>query len=255
MPPNLSITSSTDLSEASPAPVEEYAQTRKLGRVKNQHSPGSVFSLARRISGEEAGSDEDDSSVASSGVEVIVSELENLTQVSDSSLQLTARECDESDIIFDTKADKIPGDELKDGMKNVLDSCQRQAVNRTCERKDLLSQVLSQVRTGGKPGIRADNEIPIEAAIMRLIPSQRNREAAIKGVTRAQTRHLYLQIVGGKVQGVYGLDRTALRKLFSLEQRGDFVTFSSVKRWFRLEGLGFKVVFGYQYRHADAFEL
>lgn len=240
---------STDFSEPSPAPVEEYADRgREEGRRK--YYEGSVFSLARRIGGRDE--EEDDSSVASGGVEVIVSELENLTQVSDSSLQLSARECDDSESVLSVK---LANDELKSSMKSVQEATFRQAAERVTERKEALSQVLAQVRTTTKAAPRPDNEIAIKAALMRLIPVQSAREAAIRSVSKAQTRHLYLQIADGKVQGVYGLDRTALRKLFGGQSRGEFVTFSAVKRWFRLEGLGFKVVFGYQYRHADAFEI
>jgi hypothetical protein len=181
---------------------------------------------------------------------VIVSELENLTQVSDTSLQLSARECEETDLIA---VGRFKGEEGRSSIKAAQEtSCLRQAVERPADRKEV---VISQVRPGTKMPPRPDNEIPVKAAIMRLIPEQSAREAAIRSVSKAQCRHLYLLLSQGKIQGLYGLDRTALRKLFGGQSRGEVITFSSVKRWLRLEGLGFRAVFGYQYRHADAFEL
>lgn len=223
-----------DLSDPSPAPVEDTPPA-----AHQRYYSGSVFSLARKLGNEDA----DDSSVVSGGVEVIVSELENLTQVSDTSLQLSARECEESDLIAAGRSSIKAAQET---------SCLRQAVERPTDRKEVAT---SQVRPGTKVPPRPDNEIPVKAAIMRLIPDQSTREAAIRSVSKAQCRHLYLLLSQGKIQGLYGLDRTALRKLFGGLSRGEVITFSSVKRWLRLEGLGFRAVFGYQYRHADAFEL
>jgi len=226
-----------ELSDPSPAPIEDTPPS-----LHQRYYSGSVFSLAKKLGHEEA----DDSSVLSGGVEVIVSELENLTQVSDCSLQLSARECNETD--------QVGAGEERRSVKAAQDvTCLRQA-ERSIERKEVLSQALAPVRPGPKQP-RPDNEIPVKAAIMRLISDKSTREAAIRSVSKAQCRHLYLLLAQGKIQGLYGLDRTALRKLFGGLSRGEVVTFSSVKRWLRLEGLGFRAIFGYQYRHADAFEL
>lgn len=227
-----------DLSDPSPAPIEDTPAS-----LHQRYYSGSVFSLAKKLGHEEA----DDSSVLSGGVEVIVSELENLTQVSDCSLQLSARECNETDQVFAV--------EERRSIKAAQDTtCLRQA-ERSIERKDVLNQALAPVRPTPKQPPRPDNEIPVKAAIMRLISDRTTREAAIRSVSKAQCRHLYLLLAQGQIQGLYGLERTALRKLFGGQSRGEVVTFSSVKRWLRLEGLGFRVIFGYQYRHADAFEI
>lgn len=221
------------MSDPSPAPVEDY----RPARVLQKYYAGSVFSLARKMGDEEG----DDSSVISGGVEVIVSELENITQVSDSSLQLSARECEEPDLALSSK---FPAE---DARKSIVETSLRVPT------KDSIPSV--STRQVGKTALRPDNEIAVKAAIVRLIPDPDTREAAIRSVTKAQSRHLYLYLSQGKIQGVYGLDRTALRKVFGAANKGDVVTFSSVKRWLRLEGLGFRMVFGYQYRHADAFEV
>ena len=210
---------------------------------------------AKLIAGskEEVSEEED----GESSVEVIVSELETATQVSqisDSSLQLTARECEEGDV--GGSSEWRPGEDLRDSMKDVLDAYQKQTAERTTQRRRVLTQVLLQVKAEqSRAALRPDNEIAVKAALMRLIPQQSHREAAIESVNSAQTRHLYLLVTDGKVMGVYSLERSSLKRLMSLSRARDSIPFTTVKRWFRLEGLGFKLVFSYQYRHADAFSL
>ena len=103
----------------------------------------------------------------------------------------------------------------------------------------------------GRP--RPDNEIAIKAALLRLVPLPKPREAAIHSVSNCVSRHLYLEVAAGRVVGVYGLERTGLRRLVG---RGrDLVPLAQVHRWLRLEGLGFRLVLGFEYRQADAFEL
>lgn len=245
---SLQASSLPPLGSAAASVPESLPQSKSFPRGKNRYFPGSVFIQAQLI----AGTSESSSESNESSVEVIVSELENLTQaslVSDSS-QLTARECDDSV----RGSEWLPAEDLRDSMKDVQDACRRQCAERSTQRREVLTQVLSQVKDSRTPP-RPDNEIAVKAALMRLVPQQRHRETAIASVNSAQTRRLYLLIAEGKVQGVYSLERAALRRLMCLGSGRESVPFSSVKRWFRLEGLGFKVVFSYQYRHADAFSL
>jgi hypothetical protein len=105
-----------------------------------------------------------------------------------------------------------------------------------------------------RPGrLRPDNEIAIKAAIFRLVALSKPREAAIRSVSNSVSRHLYLEVANGQVVGVYGLERSGLRRLTG--QGRDLVPLVQVRRWLRLEGLGFRLVLGFEYRQADAFEL
>ena len=217
-----------------------------LTKPRRAHTSGSVYHHAKTLvaaCGSSAGTT-DDSSLCSD-VELIISELENLTQVSDASLNSTIKDCSEGE-----------GEcsDLQEAMLTVLEHNRRLMQERTQLRKSLFAKVMEKIDADSQEQTEISARVMLRKAVLVLVSDLSTRQDFLRALDTSSEPALFLLFTRGRVAGLYTQDKCMYFRLFGVENAPSVLRDHEIKRWFTWEAGRMKAVEVRMKKSAIAFD-